>query len=68
MTNNKSIEITPNVQKCLKILSEAVKGLPSGKLKTDAEGAVNYLDRTFQGEPQPGGGENCPEGSLIIKT
>jgi hypothetical protein len=64
----KKIKVTPNVQKCLEILGEIVKDMPSGDLKTKAEGAVDYLDRTFKGEPQPAKGESCPEGALLIKT
>ncbi len=64
----KKIKVTPNVQKCLEILTEIVKDLSPGDLKTKAEGAIDYLDRTFKGEPQPAKGENCPEGALLIKT
>jgi len=67
MAKSKTIRVTPNVQKCLKELKEAVKFLPAGDLKKNAEGALNYLSRTFKGEPQPLKGRHCPAGKLIIK-
>jgi len=68
MTDEKKVDITPNLKKCLEILTNAVKDMPSSDLKNQAQGAIDYLDRTFKGEPQPSKGENCPEGTLIIKT
>ena len=68
MEKTKKIKVTPNVKKCLEILAEALKDMPPGDMKTRAEGAVGYLDRTFKGEPQPAKGESCPEGALLIKT
>jgi len=65
---NKTIEVSPNVQKCLEILQDAVKSLPEGDLKTKAEAAVEYLDRTAKGEPQPMEGRVCPTNKLIIPT
>lgn len=67
MAKSKTIRVTPNVQKCLKELKATVKSLPSGDLKKRAEGALNYLSRTFKGEPQPLKGRTCPHGKLIIK-
>jgi len=67
MAKSKTIRVTPNVQKCLKELKEAVKSLPAGDLKKNAEGALNYLSRTFKGEPQALKGRLCPHGKLIIK-
>ena len=67
MAKSKTIRVTPNVQKCLKELKEAVKSLPAGDLKKNAEGALNYLSRTFKGEPQPLKGRACPHGKPIIK-
>ena len=61
-----SVEVTPNLQKCLEELREAVKSLPEGDLKTRAEGALDYLTRTFAGEPQPMVGQTCPPGRLIV--
>jgi hypothetical protein len=67
MAKSKTIRVTPNVQKCLKELSSAVKSMPSGDKKKRAEGAISYLSSTFQGKPQPLKGRNCPGGRLIIK-
>jgi len=63
-----TIEVTPNIQKCLEILRGAAKSLPEGDLKTQAEAAVEYLDRTAKGEPQPMEGQVCPTNKLIIPT
>ena len=61
------IDVTPNVQKCLEELKAAVESMPDGDLKTRAEGALDYLDRTFQGEPQPEGGRRClPDRPMVI--
>jgi len=68
MAKTKKIKVTPNVKKCLDILTEALKDMPPSDLKTKAEGAVDYLDRTFKGEPQPAKGDSCPESALLIKT
>jgi hypothetical protein len=67
MAKNKKIKVTPNVQKCLEILVDVVKDMPSSDLKTKAQGAIDYLDRTFKGEPQPNKGRNCPQATLIIR-
>ena len=67
MANDKTIQVTPNVQRCLEILTEALKSLPAGDPKEKAEGAIQYLSRTFEGGPQPGGGRTCPGGSAIIE-
>jgi len=61
-----TIEITPNVLKCLQILREAVESLPEGDLKTQAEGALEYMERTARGEPQPLEGETCPVNTAVI--
>ena len=66
MTQNISIEVTPNVKKCLEILESAVRSLPTGDLKAKSEAALGYLSRTFDGEPQPEQGKRCPPGVLII--
>ena len=68
MAESKRITVTPNVKKCLEVLRAAVKKLPEGNLKKDAEGAVSYLNRTFQGKPQPGKGVSCPGGGRFIKA
>jgi len=61
-----TIEVTPNIQRCLDILREAVKSLPEGELKEQAEAVVEYMDRTAKGEPQPTEGEACPTNKLFI--
>jgi len=61
-----TIEVTPNIQKCLEIFREAAKSLPEGDLKTQAEAAVEYLDRTVKGEPQPMEGRSCPTNKVFI--
>ena len=66
MAKSRTIRVTPNVQKCLEELKAAVKSLPSGDLKKRAEGALNYLSRTFKGEPQPLKGRGCPPNKLVI--
>jgi hypothetical protein len=65
MAKSKTIRVTPNVKKSLEELKSAVKSLPAGDLKKSAEGAIDYLSRTFQGKPQPGKGRTCPIGRLI---
>ena len=67
MANDKTIQVTPNVQKCLEELTAAVNSLPAGDLKERAEGAIQYLSRTFEGEPQARGGRTCPGGSAIVR-
>jgi hypothetical protein len=47
MAKSKTIRVTPNVQRCLEELKAAVKSLPAGDLKKRAEGALDYLSRTF---------------------
>jgi len=67
MAKSKTIRVTPNVKKCLAELKAAVKALPDGDLKDNANGAINYLSRTFQGKPQPGRGGVCPGVTRIVK-
>jgi hypothetical protein len=66
MAKSKTIRVTPNVKKCLEELKETIKSLPSGDLKKRAEEALNYLSRTFKGEPQPLKGIRCPVNKPII--
>jgi len=66
MAKSKTIRVTPNVKKCLTHLKAAVKSMPEGDLKDNANGAISYLSRTFQGKPQPGRGIKCPGGTKII--
>jgi len=67
MAKSKTIRVTPNVKKCLTHLKAAVKALPDGDLKDNANGAINYLSRTFEGKPQPGRGIVCPGATRIVK-
>lgn len=67
MAEFQNIEVTPNVQKCLEELTEAVKSLEAGDLKERAEGAIEYLSKTFAGQPQPEGGRDCPGSTRIVK-
>lgn len=67
MANNKTIDVTPNVQFCLEELKAAIESLPDGDLKKRAEDALDYLSRTAEGEPQPLGGRDCPVDRPIIK-
>jgi len=63
---NEKIDVTPNVMRCLEVLREAVKSLPEGDLKTQAEGALEYLESTAKGEPQPNEGRSCPVERPIV--
>lgn len=47
------IEVTPNLQECLKALKPAVESMPDGDSKERAEVALDYLGRTFNGEIPP---------------
>ena len=60
------IEVTPNVLKCLEILREAMNSLTEGDLKTQAEGALDYLELTARGEAQPNEGLHCPVEKIVI--
>lgn len=66
MAKSRTIRVTPNVQKCLEELRAAVKSMTAGDKKKRAEGALDYLSRTFKGEPQPMKGRNCPPDKQII--
>ncbi|MDH4257523.1 MAG: hypothetical protein OEY25_10360 [Candidatus Aminicenantes bacterium] len=63
---SEKIDVTPNVKRCLEVLREAVKTLPEGDLKTQAEGALEYLESAARGEPQPNEGRSCPIGKVFI--
>jgi len=67
MGESKTIRVTPNLKTCLAILTKAVAALPAGKAKNDAQGALAYLAKTFQGRPQPLQGRKCPVNTSIIK-
>lgn len=67
MAKSKTIRVTPNVKRCLEQLKEAVKSMPAGDLKKRAEGALDYLSRTFRGERQPRKGIWCPEDRPILR-
>lgn len=68
MAKSRTIRVTPNVKKCLEELRAAVKSMPAGDMKKRAEGALDYLSRTFKGELQPMKGRNCPPHRLIVVT
>ena len=63
---SEKIDVTPNVKRCLEILREVVKNLPEGDLKTQAEGALEYLESAARGEPQPNEGIYCAPGKVLI--
>jgi len=65
---NEKIDVTPNVEKCLEVLREAIKALSEGDLKNQAEGALEYLESAARGEPQPNDGISCPVERMIIPT
>lgn len=65
---SEKIDVTPNVEKCLKVFREAINALPEGDLKTQAEGALEYLESAARGEPQPNEGIFCPANKVIIPT
>jgi hypothetical protein len=62
-----TVKVTPNLKKCLEIFKGIVDSLPPGDQKEDGEGAVNYLTRTFSGDPQPLDGKGCPDNLPIIR-
>ena len=65
---NEKIDVTPNVMKCLEVLREAVKSLPEGDQKNQAEGALKYLEEAAKGQPQENDGVFCPVNKVIIPT
>lgn len=65
---SEKIDVTPNVLKCLELLREAINALPEGDVKTKAEGALEYLESTARGEPQPNAGRSCPADKVLIPT
>jgi hypothetical protein len=67
MGESKTIRVTPNMKKCLEVLTKAVAGLPAGNLRNQAKDALAYMSKTFKGRPQPLGGRRCPVNSSIIK-
>lgn len=66
MNERLKIEVTPNLEKCLEALRKAIQELPPGDLKDNAEGALKYMSRTFEGIPQPLEGKGCPPGEHFI--
>lgn len=66
MTDEKVIQVTPNVKECLKILKEAMEKIEDTDLKASAEGALDYLERTAAGESQPEEGRRCPPPRNVI--
>jgi hypothetical protein len=66
MARSKTVSVTPNMKKCLKIMKEAAEALPAGDLKRRSLAAVDYMSRTFEGERQPHKGGLCPDFTVII--
>lgn len=66
MNERLKIEVTPNLEKCLEVLKEAIQELSPGELKNKAEGAIEYMSRTYKGEAQPLEGKACPTGHPFI--
>jgi hypothetical protein len=67
MGESKTIRVTPNMKKCLAVLTKAVAALPTGGLKDKAKDALSYMAKTFQGRPQPLAGRGCPVDTGVIK-
>jgi hypothetical protein len=53
--------------KCIEELRAALKNLPAGESRTTAKGALDYLERTFAGEPQPNRGLACEYPRIVIR-
>jgi len=66
MARSKSIRVTPNVQASLAILKKSVKTMPASDLKKRSQGAIKYLEDTFEGKRQPGRGIWCPPRVPIV--
>jgi hypothetical protein len=67
MAESKTIRVTPNLKKCLDVLRKSVAGLPAGELRRQAQEALSYLAKSFEGKPQPLRGRGCPFDTGIIK-
>ncbi|MBN2205895.1 MAG: hypothetical protein JW742_00700 [Candidatus Aminicenantes bacterium] len=67
MSKSRVIRVTPNLIRCLQDLKAALKDLPPGESRTRAKGALDYLARTFAGEPQPGRGLACDPPRIIVR-
>ena len=68
MARSKTIRVTTNVMDCLKELNAAVKSMPEGDLKKRAQKALNYLSRTFKGEPQTMRGRHCGGTRPVVRS
>ena len=66
MPDYPTVSVTPNMRRCVEILMEAVLALDDGPVKDQAEAALNYINLTFDGEPQPMDGEYCPRQKLVV--
>lgn len=61
MPEKKKITVTPNTEFSLKVLEDAVKDLPDGEKKLQAEKAVMYLIRAAQGsQGTQSSKDSCP--------
>jgi len=67
MAKSRIARVTPNVLRCIEELKTALKKLPPGESRTKAKGALDYLERTFAGEPQPNRGLACTYPRIVIK-
>lgn len=67
MAKSRVIRVTPNLLRCLQDLRAVLKDLPPGASRTKARGALDYLARTFAGEPQPGRGLACEPPRIIVR-
>lgn len=68
MTKSKTIRVTPNMKKCLEILSKAVKSMPKSELKQQSKAAIDYMSKTFEGEPQPSKGRKCLPPYFVVPS
>ena len=68
MTDDKIIQVTPNIQECLKILKDALQAVKDPAAKEQAEGALAYLEKTAAGESQPEAGKKCPPNVRIMQN
>jgi len=67
MAKSRIARVTPNMLKCIEELRAALKNLPAGESRTTAKGALDYLERTFAGEPQPNRGLACEYPRIVIR-
>jgi hypothetical protein len=66
MAQSRTIRVTQNLTTSLADLKKAVKTMPAGEAKKQAERALAYMSKAFAGGRQPGRGLVCPRGGLYI--